>query len=144
MGAIMEVLGDAVLPVLVGIIAVGASVVSWWREKRVKRLCTSVAGGVVADEGYTVVKHKREPQKEGYRPTFSYLVEGVTYTCRPKWISETRDFVQGQKVTVFYDPFKPGRSYALEAQTPSMAVWAPAIFGVFVLLIGLIIYCVTG
>jgi Protein of unknown function (DUF3592). len=143
METLINTLGDAILPFLVAVIFSGVGVFSWWSDKRVKRLCTSVAGGVVEDEGYTVVKHKREQPKEGYRPTFSYLVEGVKYTTQPKTMYETRKFSMGQKVTVFYDPFKPSRSYALEAQTPRLVIWIPTIFGGFVLLIGLIIYLVS-
>ena len=143
MGALIETLGDATLPFLVAVISVGVGVFSWWSDKRAKRLCTSVAGGVVEDEGHTIVKHRREKPKEGYRPTFSYLVQGVRYTTQPKRMYETREFSMGQKATIFYDPFKPSRSYVLEAQTPRLVIWVPAIFGAFVLLIGVIIYLVS-
>ena len=111
METIINAIMNALLPLLAGVIFVGVGVFSWWRDKRVKRLCTSVVGGVVEDEGHTVVKHRREKPKEGYRPTFSYLVEGVKYTTQPKMMYETREFLKGQKATIFYDPFKPSRSY---------------------------------
>ena len=134
----MEYITDATLPLLLGVIFVGVGVFFWWQGKRQRRLCTSVVGGVVADEGFIVKQRKRE-RREGYQPTFSYSVEGVAYTNQLPTPEETKRFSMGQKVTVFYDPFKPKRSYVLEVGHSNLLILVPAFFGTSLLLIGLII-----
>jgi len=136
----MEDMLNVAMPFLIGLFLIGLGGFFLWNERRMKQICTSQVSGVVADEGH-YVRYKNGKRKEGYKPTFSYSVEGVEYTKQKDSYSSTRKVSTGQSVTVFYDPAKPNRFYVLELGSVkgSIIVWIPCALGVLFILVGFII-----
>ena len=92
--------------VLPGLILLGLAYYRWWSERR----CTAQTAGVVKDINRNVGGSK----KSSSSVLFAYSVGDVEYVRNLNYGSSNLKFSVGDSVTIFYDPSKPRRFYALE------------------------------
>ena len=102
---------------LFGMFILAVGVCRLWNQNKLKRECTAQAVGV-AINFYSKSGLTGKRTTYHYFVEFKYSVEGVDYVNSVEISSEYYDST-GMKVTVFYDPSDPQRSYTLEEKEVS-------------------------
>ena len=127
---------SVMVPFVLGVLFAGVGVFLWWRDKKLRQECIGQTPGVVCNVGRTT-SYKKGRRKDSYRITYAYSVEGIEYTRQSNTTTSIPAFSKEQKVSVFYDPSRPQRSYVLEEGRTIAAMLVPFILGVLLMTVGL-------
>ena len=102
----MSGMNSAMILFLFGLIVTGNGVFLMLKSSKLKKACTAQADGVVTDCARRV-RRGQKGSKVYYESTYKYSVKGVEYVK-----SVNREYSEGARVTVYYDPSDPNRNYA--------------------------------